>query len=255
MIQWPRTLAVNTLTGTWYSPTAVIRDFKEKAPQEEEIKAERREKTRLWENIAGDRANSVRKRKRTSNLLRDIWLWIRWVIQLGIKQNTHYKREKNTLAQNEVTKNKRKFTVIDKILGMLDIVGGDDRGQEHFVMVNLLLLIADTRSSLQDTLNGSRHEEQSNPALPTSLQETTTITKTITKCEKPILQLRLLQELCNETPPQPMCLSGMDAMNYTLRELQNGPSSPRKHSPNPNPTTLLFWSLGGAFFLLHINIL
>jgi hypothetical protein len=202
-------------------------------------KAERREKTRLWENIAGDRANSVRKRKRTSNLLRDILLWIRWLIQVGIEQNTHYKREKNTLAQNEATKNKRKFTVVDKILGMLDIVGGDDRGQEHFVMVNLLLLIAHTRSSLQDmvnlllliagtrsslqdTLNGSRHEEQPNPPLPTSLQETTTITKTITattKCEKPILQLRRLQELCIETPPQSMCLWGMDAMNYTVREL------------------------------------
>jgi hypothetical protein len=146
--------------------------------------------------------------------------------------------------------------VIDKILGMLDIVGGDDRGQEHFVMVNLLLLIADTRSSLQDTLNGSRHEEQSNPPLPTSLQETTTITKTITattKCEKPILQLRLLQELCKETTAQSMCLSGMDAMNYTLRELQNGPSSPRKHSPSPNPTKFFLVFLG-PFCLLDINI-
>jgi hypothetical protein len=126
--------------------------------------------------------------------------------------------------------------VIDKILGMLDIVGGDDRGQEHFVMVNLLLLIADTRSSLQDTLNGSRHEEQPNPPLPTSLQETTTITKTITattKCEKPILQLRLLHELCIETPPQSMCLSGMDAMNYTLGELQKPFKSSLKTFPKP----------------------
>jgi hypothetical protein len=48
MMQWPRTLAANTLTGTSYSPTAVIRVFREKAPHEEETKGrKKRENTPL----------------------------------------------------------------------------------------------------------------------------------------------------------------------------------------------------------------